>query len=135
MWDGLHGIITNSDLSPQEALRQYRGLWQVEESFRINKHDLKIRPIFHWTPSRIKAHLALSFMSFACVRHLEYRISLQYKKMSSDAIRNSLIRIQASILKDRDSNRYVVPSKPDQDAIKIYQLMGLRYSATPFRLS
>ncbi len=44
-WDGLHGIITNSEkLTPKELLEQYRGLWQVEESFRITKHDLKYVP-------------------------------------------------------------------------------------------
>jgi transposase len=82
-WDGLHGITTNSkNLTPKELLEQYRGLWQVEESFRITKHDLKVRPIFHWTPEKVKAHLAISFMAFCCVRHLEYGIALQYEKIS-----------------------------------------------------
>lgn len=134
-WDGLHGIITNSkELTPKELLEQYRGLWQVEESFRITKHDLKVRPIFHWTPDRVKAHLAISFMAFCCVRHLEYRVALQYKKMSPEAIRQELIRIQSSILKDKNGQRYVIPSKAGTDGLKIYQVMGLKYSTTPYRL-
>jgi transposase len=49
-WDGLHGVITNmKELSAQEAISHYHGLWQVEETFRLSKHDLSIRPIFHWT--------------------------------------------------------------------------------------
>ncbi len=135
-WDGLHGIITNSKkLTPKELLEQYRGLWQVEESFRITKHDLKVRPIFHWTPDRVKAHLAISFMAFCCVRHLEYRVALQYEKMSPEAIRQELIRIQSSILKDKDGQRYVIPSKASTHGLKIYQVMGLKYSITPYRLS
>jgi transposase len=135
-WDGLHGIITNSKkLTPKELLEQYRGLWQVEESFRITKHDLKVRPIFHWTPDRVKAHLAISFMAFCCVRHLEYRVALQYEKMSPEAIRQELIRIQSSILKDKDGQRYVIPSKASTHGLKIYQVIGLKYSITPYRLS
>ena len=64
-WDGLHGVITNLPDTPhQEVLSHYRGLWQVEESFRITKHDLKVRPIYHWTPSRVRAHIAISSMGF-----------------------------------------------------------------------
>ena len=52
-WDGLKGIVTNNTtLSNEELIHQYSNLWQVEESFRITKHDLKIRPIYHWKPSR-----------------------------------------------------------------------------------
>jgi len=135
-WDGLHGVVSNAkDLSQKEILSQYRGLWQVEESFRINKHDLRVRPIFHWTPSRVKAHLAIAFMAFACVRHLEYRVALQHRKISPEAIRTALIRVQASVLKAPNGQRYVVPSSASQDARKIYQVMGLRYSTTPYRLS
>ena len=68
VWDGLKGIVTNNiALSNEELIHQYSNLWQVEESFRITKHDLKIRPIYHWKPSRVKAHLAISFMAYTLV--------------------------------------------------------------------
>ena len=77
-WDGLKGILTNNTtLSNEELIEQYSNLWQVEESFRITKHDLKIRPIYHWKPSMVKAHLAISFMAYTLVRQLEYRVRLQ----------------------------------------------------------
>ena len=135
-WDGLHGIITNCfDMTEEDALSHYRGLWQVEESFRITKHDLKVRPIFHWTPRRVKAHIAIAFMAFCAIRNLEYRIKIQYKKLSPEAIRIALTRVQASILKDQNGQRYVVPSKFSYDAKKIYQFMGLSTSSTPYKLS
>ena len=44
-WDGLHGVATNvRGMSIEELFERYRGLWQVEQSFRITKHDLKVRP-------------------------------------------------------------------------------------------
>jgi len=132
-WDGLKGIITNNTvLSNEELIHQYTNLWQVEESFRITKHDLKIRPIYHWKPSRVKAHLAISFMAYALVRHLEYRVRLQYKKLSPQKIRNILLSIQSSILYDTATNRkFSMPSKVSQDAKKIYKLMEVNVKTKP----
>ncbi|MEA3331564.1 MAG: IS1634 family transposase, partial [Campylobacterota bacterium] len=105
-WDGLKGIITNNQaLSNEELIHQYSNLWQVEESFRITKHDLKIRPIYHWKPSRVKAHLAISFMAYALVRYLEYRVRLQYKKLSPEKIKQILLSVQTSILYDTATNK------------------------------
>ncbi|RLA71903.1 MAG: hypothetical protein DRG78_24585, partial [Epsilonproteobacteria bacterium] len=124
-WDGLKGIVTNNtSLSDEELIHQYSNLWQVEESFRITKHDLKIRPIYHWKPSRVKAHLAISFMAYALVRHLEYRVRLQYKKLSPEKIRQLLLSVQTSILYDTSTDKkFAMPSKVHDDAKKIYKLM------------
>ena len=56
-WDGLYGVVTNlRGVSIAELFERYRGLWRVEESFRITKHDLKVGPIYHWTPRRVRTH-------------------------------------------------------------------------------
>ena len=135
-WDGLHGVITNLPDTPhQEVLSHYRGLWQVEESFRITKHDLKVRPIYHWTPSRVRAHIAISFMAFACIRQLMYRIKLQHKALSPEVIRNALIHVQHSVFKHkRTKQRYVMPSQINPEAKKIYAVMGLKAITTAYPL-
>lgn len=133
-WDGLHGVITNAkSLTQYEILKQYNNLWEVENAFRVTKHDLKVRPVFHWKPRRVKAHLAISFIAYSLVKQLEYRVKLQYKKMSPEKIRQSLIRIQTSILYDNKKKiRYGLPSKISQDARKIYKLCGVTQRLTPF---
>ncbi len=133
-WDGLHGVLTNiKDQTTVEVLKQYKGLWQVEETFRISKHDLSMRPIFHWTPRRIKSHIALCFMALVCVRMAEYRVALQYKKLSPQAIKTALLGLQVSILKDHTTNKvYALPSKATQDAKKMYQIMGLKWTDIPY---
>ena len=135
LWDGLKGLIVNknSTLSNDEILTQYNNLWQVEESFRITKHDLKIRPVYHWKPSRVKAHIAISFASLLIVRHLEYRIKLQYKKLSPKVIRELLLNIQTSIVYDKTKKiKYAIPSKIKLETKKIYKLMDKQYSTTPY---
>jgi len=135
-WDGLHGIVSNyKEADAEEILKQYKGLWQIEECFRISKHDLKIRPIYHWTPQRVKAHIAISFMALTCVRNLTYRVALQYKKLSPEVIRRELVHVQLSFLKHQETKeRYCIPSNTSQYAKKIYQVMGLKLSSVPFKI-
>ena len=125
--DGLHGVITNvPDMDSAEVLSHYHGLWQVEETFRISKHDLRVRPIYHWTPARVHAHIAISFMALMCVRHLGYRARLQYK---------ALLRAQYGIVKDRRSaQRYAIPMQLSQVAKKLYWRMGVERNSVPFEI-
>lgn len=135
-WDGLKGIITNnSELTNTELLQQYSNLWQVEESFRITKHDLKVRPIYHHKEQRVKAHLAISFMAYTLVRHLEHRVRLQYKKLSPQRIRTALLGVQESILYDTKHDRkFALPSSISIDAEKIYKLMEVKVNKIPYKL-
>ena len=64
-----------------------------------------------------------------------YRVKLQYQPMSCAAIRNALIHVQHSVLKHKGTqHRYVIPSKISPEAKKIYQLMNLKASSTPYQL-
>ena len=72
--DGYFGFISNTGLDATSIIAQYRGLWQVEQSFRITKHNLKVRPVYHYVDRRIKAHFALCYISLALIRDLEYKL-------------------------------------------------------------
>jgi len=139
LWDGLHGVMTNikeDEMKAEEILSQYHGLWQVEESFRISKHDLRVRPVFHWSADRIKAHIAICFVAFALIRFLQYRIRKKTGEyFSPERIREELYRVQESILRYKVNNdRYVVPSKPSQDVEKIYDTMNKTRHVVPFKI-
>lgn len=128
-WDGLLGVVTNiKDKNPEPLLVHYRSLWQIEESFRINKHDLKMCPIYHWTPKRIKAHIAISFIAFVCVRYLEYLVAtISPKKLSPASIRQSLLQVQASVIEDSDSHKTFLLSSPlSAHAKEIYRVVGIK---------
>ena len=135
-WDGLHGVRTSlRDVDATEILGAYRGLWQVELAFRVTKHDLRVRPVFHWTPRRVHAHIAIAFIALLCVRHLEYRCALQYRPLSPESIQNSLLGMQQSVLRDSsDGRRYVIPSRPTVHAEGLYRIVGLQPSVIPFEL-
>lgn len=129
MWDGLHGIITNDKtIRPQEAIAKYARLWVIEEQFRINKHNLQMRPIFHWTQKRIEAHIAMCYMSFALLKNIEYKVALM-QKMSVTNIVELLTSVQASILRHtKTGDLYRLPSVMKNEARKIYKTFNLTRS-------
>lgn len=133
-WDGLHGVITNQKNGPAaKILERYRGLWQIEEAFRVNKHSLKMRPIFHWTPKRIKAHILICFMSFALSKYSLYRMKQSGLNMSLEELRGNLDKVEASIVKDtKTKKRYIIPSKVTECIKKIYNAFGKKRDDTPY---
>jgi transposase len=97
MWDGMHGIITNiKDKSAKELLAKYHSLWHIEEAFRINKTDLKMRPIYHWTTKRIESHIAICYMTFALLKYIQYKVEITQIKYSVqdvlEVLLNSMIQ-------------------------------------------
>lgn len=136
-WDGLHGVITNiKGLPPDEIYYHYRGLWQVEDAFRVNKTDLRIRPIYHWTPQKVKAHLAISYIAFSCVRTLQYLLKEQGHNISCKEITYNLSRVISSVWQDRSTNKnYCMPSKPSDTAATIYKAISVAWDTTPYELA
>jgi transposase len=140
LWDGLHGVFTNAnrlELNAFAVLSQYHGLWQVEESFRIEKHDLRMRPVFHWSPDRIMAHIAVCFVAFSLIRFLQHHIKEETKELfSARRISMELNSVQQSILYDlRDkNNRYVIPSKSSENVLSIYKTMNLNRNTVPYKI-
>jgi transposase len=140
LWDGLHGVFTNTNrsvLNPYDVLNQYHGLWQIEDCFRISKHDIRMRPVFHWTPNRIKAHIAICFVAFSLIRFLQHHLKDESdERFSAQRISMELSSVQESILYDINNkfNKYVIPSKLSDNVVKIYDAMKLKRSIVPYKL-
>ena len=85
-WDGWKGYITNTTLSAQMVYSQYSGLWQVERTFRITKGTLELRPMFHFTPKRIKAHVCICFVAYKVYKELERILKVSNVNLSVDKV-------------------------------------------------
>ena len=83
-------LSNGSKLSIRDALSRYKDLWHVEEAFRIAKSTLKTRPIFHWRPQRIKAHVLICFMSLFLEKFLELLLIKNNHALTPDKIRHAL---------------------------------------------
>ncbi len=128
-WDGIHAVITNhvdNNLSSEEILMRYRNLWQIEAAFRINKHDLKMRPIYHWTEKRIRSHILICFTAYSLVAFVKYKLKNLNINLSFEEIREELNRLQASIVRDKTTGkRFILPAKITKNQKKIYKAFGL----------
>ncbi len=70
--DGAYLLRTNlTGRSAEELWRTYIGLTQIEDSFRIAKYDLGLRPIFHHKQERTQAHIFVCFLSLVLWRTLQ----------------------------------------------------------------
>lgn len=85
-WDGLKGYITNTGLSPNKVVEQYHGLWVVERAFRVSKGTLEMRPMFHFNPRRIEAHVCICFVAYKVYKELERQIKLAKIPLSVDKV-------------------------------------------------
>ncbi len=127
-WDGLHGVITNirTEQTPQEILTRYRRLWKIEEAFRVCKHNLKMRPIYHWKRKRIEAHIAICFLAYSLSYTMKYRMEQRGLNFSIRQMREILKRDQYSLIEDANKNLYRMPSKSTQEIRSIYEALGLK---------
>lgn len=78
---GIKGYVTNLEVADQQVINYYHQLWQVEQSFRMSKSDLKARPIFHRKREAIEAHLTLVFAALAVGRSIERLAGISLKQV------------------------------------------------------
>jgi hypothetical protein len=99
---GLKGYVTNLRACPdgtrvtaEFVIGAYHQLFQVEKSFRMSKHDLQARPIYHRKRDSIEAHLTIVFAALAVSRWIENQTGWSIRKFVKTARRYRTIQIQA----------------------------------------
>ena len=137
-FDGLQAIITdlNNPLPTATIIAKYKELWQIEYCFRTNKHDLKIRPIYHWKDRRIKAHLMICFMAFCCLQELRFRLRSRKVEHTLDELINQLNRHRLIIAKTEPPNeqRVVLTQKLNTKTKTILKVAGVNWPSHSFVL-
>ena len=78
---GWKGYTTNlTTASAEFVIDAYHQLWRIEKAFRMSKHDLQARPIYHHTRESIEAHLSIVFAAMAVSHYIEHRTGWSIKK-------------------------------------------------------
>ncbi len=107
LWDGLKGYITNTVLPKEDIITSYKHLWKIEKAFRISKHDLKVRPIYHRLPKRIEAHICIAFAAYKVYKELERQLRLKQSSYSPEQVIDIAKTIYAIEAKTPTTNEYV----------------------------
>lgn len=84
---GIKGYYTNLEATTandQTIIARYHELYKVEQAFRISKHDLQTRPIFHFKEDPIKLHVLVCFMALVVSKHIELATGDSIRKFISE---------------------------------------------------
>jgi transposase len=78
-YDGYYAIVTSELDDPDEhIIDTYRGLWRIEESFKVTKSTLEARPVYLRTAEHINAHFLTCFIALLIARIVELRLDGKY---------------------------------------------------------
>lgn len=129
-YDGFYAICTNLEEYTDKTGRKHhtisdllkinRARWEIEESFRIMKLQMKARPVFHRNDKAVKAHFAICFIALFLYRVLEHRMG---DKFTTDRI--------LAALRDMDALRVehegYIPTFTRTDLTdKLFEISGFR---------
>jgi hypothetical protein len=99
---GLKGYVTNLAACPdgtpvtaEFVIGSYHELWNIEKSFRMSRHDLRARPVYHRKRDSIEAHLTVVFAALAVTRFIEARTGWSIRRFVRTARRYRTIQIRA----------------------------------------
>ncbi len=83
------------ELPDDKIIDIYRGLWRIEESFKVTKSKLEARPVYVWTRAHIEAHFLICFVALTIARILELKVGRKY---SIGKLLDSLSKAQCTLL-------------------------------------
>lgn len=128
-YDGFYAVCTNLEKHQDkngkmrhtiaEILDINRARWEIEESFRIMKLQMKARPVYHHNDKAVKAHFALCFISLLVLRVLEHRIP----ETTTDNLLESLRTMNALKI---EGEGYVPTFKRTELTDRLFDMAGFR---------
>ena len=94
-YDGKWVVTTNDDtLSAEDLALGYKQLLRVEEAWRSLKSGLGLRPVFHWRPWRIEAHVGLCVLALLLERVAEQRTGKTWRQLRSQLEKTKVIEYE-----------------------------------------
>jgi transposase len=94
-YEGKYLIQTDqADMTPLEAVAQYKELNEVERGFRSLKDPLGMRPIWHRQQRRVRAHIFVAALAFLLERMLERALKDAGVPLSAQAALTALQTIR-----------------------------------------
>lgn len=119
-FDGFYGVCTNLESTPEEIVKINQRRWEVEESFRILKSEMRTRPVFLQKDERIKAHFLVCFLSLLSYRLIE-------KKIDESSTCSEIIQTLREMSMLEHANEGYVPAYTRTDLTdKLHEVFGFR---------
>ena len=127
-YDGYYAIVTSEmDKTDDEIIDIYRGLWRIEETFKVTKNELEARPVYLSRKEHIETHFLTCYIALVLSRVLQHKLD---KKYSVRKILESLSHCNCSQLE----NNYYVFSYYDEVLRDIGNVLNIDFSKKYRRL-
>jgi transposase len=128
-YDGYYAIVTSELYMPDDRIiNTYRGLWEIEETFKITKGTLESRPVYVSREDRIGAHFLTCFIALVIIRIIQKKIGRLY---SVEKVVDCLNKISCS---NEQDNLYLFDYRSEvSDAIG--NVLGIDFTRKRLRLS
>ena len=96
---GFYALVTShKHTDAMQIYRDLRRLWHIEECFRVMKTNLDTRPVYVWTPKRIRGHFLVCYLALVMERLAYYRIRQVGLDLSSQKVIELLAQAKMTIL-------------------------------------
>jgi transposase len=93
-YDGYYAIVSSElELADPRIIEIYRGLWEIEETFKISKSVLETRPMYVRTKEHIHGHVLTCFIALLIVRLIQKKTG---KRFSAEKIASELGKVSCS---------------------------------------
>jgi hypothetical protein len=127
--DGVYVVRTSTPkkaLDDAAAVGSYKSLAQVERAFRSLKTvDIHLRPIFHWTAPRVRAHVLLCMLAYHVEHHMRAKLApMLYDETDHEAAAAMRASIVAKAERSEAARRKQTSGLTD-DGLPVHSLQSL----------
>lgn len=100
-------------------ISRYHDLYKIEQAFRVSKHDLETRPIFHFKEEPIQLHILICFMALAVSKHIEIAASISIRAFLTHCKKVTDAKLLNKITKREIKMRAAIPPQLHEIITKI----------------
>ena len=127
LMDGKLLLVTNAaDLTPDDIIKRYKSLADIERGFRVLKSEIEIGPVYHRLPDRIRAHASICFIALILYRVMRSRLHASNTGFSPERALSRLRRIQHHQVTLNGTQPVAGPSSISQDQADILSALTIK---------
>ena len=127
LWEAkIDGVLlvetTDMELPPEEVIARYKELAEIERGWRCLKSTLKVRPVYHWTERRIRAHIFVCLLALQLERWMRnqlHPLGLSVPRALTVLQRSKLVEFQVGGISQR------LTTRPTREESKILRQLGV----------
>ena len=121
--------IKRDDLKAFRVIASYRSKYLIEQSFKVIKNMVKLRPVYLTMEERVKAHVTICMISYFLLMEMENTLKSSQLELSSSEALEELSDCQVSKIKienlDKQIRRLTTPTELQKKLVEVFDCKKL----------